>query len=146
MEQTKEEGPTPRVVEAHESGGAGVPPVAKAGSKAEAPGTSEAKMVETSAAARDSEMEVEHPLVPPLDQGLPLSPKSTQEVGVQATSPADTSRVKEAADVEADSTAEQPVLALGEGNSAPRVESPAYIVAKPGRPEGGASIGPRGCS
>ena len=50
-EQTKEEGPTPRVVEAHESGGAGVFPVAEAGSKAEAPGTSEAEMVETSAAA-----------------------------------------------------------------------------------------------
>jgi len=39
-------------------------------------------------------------------------------VGVQATSPADTSWGKEAADVEADSTAEQPVLAPGEGNSA----------------------------
>ena len=39
-------------------------------------------------------------------------------MGVQATSPADTSRGKEAADVEADSTAEQPVLAPGEGNSA----------------------------
>ena len=53
-EQTKEEGPTPRVVEALESGGAGVPPVAEAGSKAEAPRTSEAEMVETSAVARDS--------------------------------------------------------------------------------------------
>ena len=72
-DQTKEEGPTPRVVEAHESGGAGVPLVAEAGSKAEAPGTFEAEMVETSAVARDSEMEVEHPLVPPLDQGLPPS-------------------------------------------------------------------------
>ena len=39
-------------------------------------------------------------------------------MGVQATSPADTSQGKEAADVEADSTAEQPVLAPGEGNSA----------------------------
>ena len=72
-EQTKEEGPMPRIVEAHESGGAGVPPVAEVGSKAEAPGTSEAKMVKTSVAAWDSEMEVEHPLVPPLDQGLPPS-------------------------------------------------------------------------
>ena len=50
-EQTKEEGPTPRIVEAHESGGAGVPPVAEAGSKAKAPGTSEAEMVETDATA-----------------------------------------------------------------------------------------------
>ena len=50
-EQMEEEGPTPPVVEAHESDGAG--------SKAEAPGTSEAEMVEASAAgpvARDSEM------------------------------------------------------------------------------------------
>jgi len=117
-EQTKEEGPTSRVVEAHESSGARVPLVAEAGSKAEAPGTSEAEMVETSAAAWDSEMEVEHPLVTPLDQGLPPSQESAREVGVQATSPADTSRGKEAADVEADSTAEQPVLAPGEGNSA----------------------------
>ena len=117
-EQTKEEGPTPRVVEAHESGGAGVPPVPEAGSKAEAPRTSEAEMVETSVVARDSEMEVGHPLVPPLDQGLPPSQESAREVGVQATSPADTSRGKEAADVEADSTAKQPVLAPGEGNSA----------------------------
>ena len=70
-EQTEEEGPTPRVVEAHKPDGAGAPPVAEARSKAEAPGTSEAEMVETSVAARDSEMEVEHPLVPPLDQGLP---------------------------------------------------------------------------
>jgi len=75
-EQTKEEGPTPCVVEAHESGGAGVPPVAEAGSKAEAPGTSEAEMVEASAAgpvAQDSKMEVGQLLVPPLAQGLPLS-------------------------------------------------------------------------
>ena len=50
-EQTEEEGPTPRVVETHESDGAGAPPVAEAGSKAEAPGTSEAEMVETSAVA-----------------------------------------------------------------------------------------------
>ena len=60
-EQTEEEGPTPRVVEAHESDGAGAPLVAEAGSKAEAPGTSEAEMVEASAAGpadRDSEMEV----------------------------------------------------------------------------------------
>ena len=28
---------------------------------------------------------------------------------------------------------------------APRVESPAYIVAEPGRPGGGASIRPQGC-
>ena len=34
------------------------------------------------------------------------------------TSPADTSRGKDAANVEADSTAEQPLLAPGEGNSA----------------------------
>ena len=81
-EQMKEEGPTPRVVEAHESGGAGVPPVAEAGSKAEAPGTSEAEMVETSAAARDSEMEVGQPLVPPLAQGLPPSQESAREVEV----------------------------------------------------------------
>ena len=63
-------------------------------------------------------MEVGQPLVPPLAQGLPPSQESAREVGVQATSPADTSRGKEAADVEADSTAEQPVLAPGEGNSA----------------------------
>ena len=37
---------------------------------------------------------------------------------VQATSPDDTSRGKEAANVEAASTTEQPVLASGEGNSA----------------------------
>ena len=37
---------------------------------------------------------------------------------VQATSPADTSWGKEAADVEADSTTKQPVPAPGEGNSA----------------------------
>ena len=75
-------------------------------------------MVETSAAAWDSEMEVGHPLVPPLDQGLPPSQEITREVGGQATSPTDTSRGKEAADVEADSAVEQPVLAPGEGNSA----------------------------
>ena len=72
-EQTEEEGPTPRVVKAHESDGAGAPPVAKAGSEAEAPGTSEAKVVEASAAGsvtRDTEMEVGQPLVPPLVQGL----------------------------------------------------------------------------
>jgi len=39
-------------------------------------------------------------------------------VEVQATSSDDTSRGKEAADVEAASTAEQPVPASGEGNSA----------------------------
>jgi len=75
-EQTEEEGPTPRIAEAHESDGAGAPPVAEVGSKAEAPGTLEVEMVEVSAAgsvARDSEMEVEHPLVPPLDQDLPPS-------------------------------------------------------------------------
>ena len=49
-EQTEEEGPTPRVAEAHESDGAGAPPVAEAGSKAEAPRTPEAEMVEVSAA------------------------------------------------------------------------------------------------
>ena len=82
-EQTKEEGPTPRVVEAHESDGAGAPPVAKAGSKAEAPRTSEAKMVEASAAGpvdRDLKMEVRQPLVPPLAQGLPPPQESTREV------------------------------------------------------------------
>ena len=72
-EQMEEEGPTPHVAEAHEFDGAGAPPVAEAGSKAEAPKTSEVEMVEMSAAARDSEMEVGHPLVPPLDQGLPPS-------------------------------------------------------------------------
>ena len=75
-EQIEEEGPTPHVVEAHESDGAGAPPVAEAGSKAEAPGTSEAEMVEASAAGlvdRDSEMEVGQPLVLPLAQGLPPS-------------------------------------------------------------------------
>ena len=116
-EQTEEEGPTPRVVEAHKSDGAGVPPVAEARSKAEAPGTSEAEVVEASAAGpadRDSEMEVGRPLVPPLAQGLPPPQESAREV--QATSPTNTSRGKEAADAEAASTAEQPVLASGEGN------------------------------
>ena len=120
-EQTEEEGPTPRVVKAHESDGAGAPPVAEAGSKAEAPGTSEAEMVEASAVglvARDLEMEVGQPLVPPLAQGLPPSQESAREVEVPATCPADTSRGKDAADVKADSTAKQPVLAPGEGNSA----------------------------
>ena len=76
IEQTEEEGPMSCVVEAHKSDGAGAPPVAEAGSKAEAPGTSEAEMVEASAAGpadRDSEMEVGKPLVPPLAQGLPPS-------------------------------------------------------------------------
>ena len=68
-EQMKEEGPTPPVVKAHESDGAGAPPVAKAGSEAEAPGTSEAEVVEASAAGpvtRDTEMEVGQPLELPL--------------------------------------------------------------------------------
>ena len=84
-EQTEEEGPTPRVAEAHESDGARAPPVAEAGRKAEAPGTPEAEMVEVSAAglvARDSEMEVGQPLVPPLAQGLPPSQESAREVEV----------------------------------------------------------------
>jgi len=88
MEQTEEEGPTPHVVEAHESDGAGAPPVAEVGNKAEAPGTSEAEVVEASAAgpvARDTEMEVGQPLVPPLAQGLPPSLESAWEVEVQAT-------------------------------------------------------------
>jgi len=75
-EQTEEEGPTLRVVEAHEFDGAGAPPVAEAGSEAKAPGTSDAEMIEASAAgpvAWDSEMEVGQPLVPPLAQGLPPS-------------------------------------------------------------------------
>ena len=75
-EQTEEEGPTPRVAEAHESDGAAAPPVAEARSKAEAPRTPEAEMVEVCAAgpvARDLEMEVGQPLVPPLAQGLPPS-------------------------------------------------------------------------
>ena len=75
-EQTEEEGPTPRVVEAHESDRARAPPVAEARSEAMAPGTSEAEVVEASAAgpvARDTEMEVGQPLVPPLAQGLPPS-------------------------------------------------------------------------
>ena len=72
-EQTEEEGPTPRIVEAHESDGAGAPPVAEARSKAEAPGTSEAKVVEAGSVTRDTEMEVGQPLVPPLAQGLPPS-------------------------------------------------------------------------
>ena len=51
IEQTEEEGPTPRIVETHESNGAGAPPVAEAtGIKVEAPGTSEAEVVEASAA------------------------------------------------------------------------------------------------
>ena len=65
-----------RVTEAHESGGAKAPPVAEARSKAEAPRTPEAKMVEVCAVGpvpRDSEMEVGQPLVPPLAQGLPPS-------------------------------------------------------------------------
>jgi len=57
-------------------------------------------------------------LVPPLAQGLPPSQESAREVEVQATSPANTSRGKETVDVEAASTAEQPVLASCEGNSA----------------------------
>ena len=120
-EQTEEEGPTSCVAEAHESDGAGAPPVAEAGNKAEAPRTSVAETIEVSAAgpvARDSEMEVGQPLVPPLAQGLPPSQESAQELGVQATSPADISQGMEAADVEADSTAEQPVLAPSEGDSA----------------------------
>ena len=82
-EQTEEEGPTPRVVEAYESDGAGAPLVAEAGSKAEAPGTSDAEMVEASVAgpmAWDSDMEVGQPLVPPLAQGLPPPQESTREV------------------------------------------------------------------
>ena len=78
-EQTEEEGPTPCVVKAHESDGAGAPPVAEAGSKAEAPRTSEAEMVEASVAgpvAQDSKMEVGQPLVSPLAQGLPPSQES----------------------------------------------------------------------
>ena len=63
-------------------------------------------------------MEVGQPLVPPLAQGLPSSQESARKVEVQATSPDDTSWGKEAADVEAASTAEQPVLASGEGESA----------------------------
>ena len=46
-----------------------MPPVTEAGSEAEAPRTSEAEVVEASAAgpvARDTEMEVGQPLVPPL--------------------------------------------------------------------------------
>ena len=73
IEQTEEEGPMPCVVKAHESDGAGAPPVAEARSKAEAPGTSEAEMVEASTAgpvARDLEMEVGQPLVLPLAQGM----------------------------------------------------------------------------
>ena len=87
-EQTEKEGPTPCVVEAHESDGAGAPPVVEAGSKAEAPGTPEAEMVEVCAAgpvARDLEMEVGQPLVLPLAQGLPSSLESAREVVVQAT-------------------------------------------------------------
>ena len=76
-EQTEEEGPTLRVVEARESDGAEVPPVAEATAiKAKAPGTSEAEVVEVSAAgpmARDTEMEVGQPLVLPLAHGLPPS-------------------------------------------------------------------------
>ena len=106
-EQTEEEGPTPCVAEAHESDGAGAPPIAEARSKVEAPGTSEAEVVEASAAGpadRDSEMEVGRPLVPPLAQGLPPPQESAREV--QATSPVNTSEGKEAADAEAASTAE----------------------------------------
>ena len=117
-EQMEEEGPTLRVAEAHESDGAGAPPGAEAGSKAEAPRTSEAEMVEASMVgpvARDSETEVGQPLVPPLAQGLPPSQESAWEVEVQATSPDGTSWGKEAADVEVASAAEQPVLASGEG-------------------------------
>ena len=84
-EHTEEEGPTPRVAEAHESDGAKAPLVAEAGGKAEAPGTPEAEMVEVCAVgpvARDSEMEVGQPLVPPLAQGLPPSQESAREVEV----------------------------------------------------------------
>ena len=66
-------------------------------------------MIEVSAAvpvAWDLEMEGGQPLVPPLAQGLPPSQESVREVEVQATSPDDTSWGKEAADVEAASTAE----------------------------------------
>ena len=120
-EQTEEEGPTSHIAEAHESDGAKAPPVAEAGSKAEAPRTPEVEMVEVCVAgpvARDSEMEVGQPLVLPLAQGLPPSLESAREVEVQATPSDDTSRGKEAADVEAASAAEQLVLASGEGNSA----------------------------
>jgi len=108
-EQTEEEGPTPRVVEAHESDGARAPLVAKAGSEAEAPGTSEAEVVEASAAgpvARDTEMEAAEALVLPPVRDLPPWQESAREVEVQATSPDGTSRGKEAADVEVASAAE----------------------------------------
>ena len=120
-EQTEEEGPMPCIVEAHESDGAGAPPVAEAGSEAEAPGTSKAEVVEASAAgpvARDMEIEVGQPLVPPLAQGLPPSLESAREVEVQATPSDGTSREKGLADVEAASTVEEPALTSGEGSVA----------------------------
>ena len=78
-------------------------------------------MVEASAAdpvARDTEMEAGQALVTPPVQDLPPSQESAREVEVQATSSNDTSRGKEAANAEAASTVEQPVLASGEGSSA----------------------------
>ena len=86
-----------------------------------APWTIEAEVVEASAAdpmTRDMEMEVGQALVPPSVQDLPSSPESAQEVEVHATSSDDTSRGKEAANAEAASTMEQPVLASTEGSSA----------------------------
>jgi len=86
-----------------------------------APGTIEAEVVEASVVdpvTQDMEMEAGQALVPPSVQDLPSSPESAQEVEVHATSSDDTSRGKEAANVEAASTVEQPVPASGEGSSA----------------------------
>ena len=86
-----------------------------------APGTIEAEVVEASAVdpvAWDTEMEAGRALMLPPVQDLPPSQESAWEVEVQAASSVDTSQGKEAANAEAASTMEQPVLASGEGRSA----------------------------
>ena len=86
-----------------------------------APRTTKAEVVEAGVAepaAQDAEMEAGQALVPPPVQDLPPSQESAQEVEVQTISSDDTSRGKEVADVEAASTAEQPVPTPAEGSSA----------------------------
>ena len=124
-EQAEEEEPTPREVEAHESGGASAPSVAEA-TKVEvkalrtseaiaagvgAPRVAEVEVAEASLGmvelvGQDADMGAGQASVPPLVQGPLPSQGSAREVGVHLIPSDDTSWGKGVADVEAASTVE----------------------------------------
>ncbi|XP_066333290.1 uncharacterized protein [Miscanthus floridulus] len=141
-EQAEEEESMPQEAEAHKSDGAEAPSVSEAtegeaeAMEAEAPETTEAKVVGTGAskttkagvagagvsaakpAAQKVEIEARQASTPPPVQGPPSLQESAREVEVHSISSDDTSRGKEVVDTRVASTMELPAPASSEGSSA----------------------------